>query len=605
MLSFTAVFSKVFDSFLNQRIKFKILSLYLTIIILSIGTVSWIIYVSTEKQLKYNVYQITDNAVNQISHNISDKLSIVAEQLIKLKSDMKLEHLVDTRNSGMSEQESAEAVIYFKKIFDEMYSFGNNYELIHSMVIYLDNGMRFQFEEGKYFFLNEKLSGGKIRQYCNGDQNYIWRNSHKDRFFFEGSGAKVLSISTPVRHGEKIAALIVINLNESYLKRLIEGARPANTGSVVVISRDGYLTSRSYQHSVELESMLNDRVLHNSRESDQFDYKLKKSDFLVVYDTIRVNGWKLAMILKKSDLMRSVDRTKFEIIGFTLIVIFIAVIAAFLIAEGLTKPMYKLSKLMAVAETGNLDIRFNTKYNDEIGMVTRQFNVMLERIKLLIRKVEEEQTQKRRLEFKALQMQINPHFLYNTLDSIKFLAEQRDEKAGVMARALGQFYKYGLCKGDGLTTVGEEIDHLKSYLTIQKIRYSSRFDYRIAVDDSLLSCRTVMFILQPLVENSIYHGIRRKHGKGVISIKGHREENLLVITVHDNGAGMAPERLEMVRKNLRNSQETDEVGIGVFNVNKRITMYYGEEYGITITSVENEFTLVTVKHPVKVQALEE
>jgi two-component system sensor histidine kinase YesM len=605
MLKLIAVFKKILEIFCNQRIKFKILSLYLTTIILSIVMVSWIIYGSTERQLKHNVYQITNDAVNQISLNISDKLGIIAEQLVKTKFDAELEHLINLDISDISEQESAEAVVHFKKIFDEIYSLGNNYELIHSMIIYLNNGMRFQFEEGKYFFCNQKLLNSEIQKYCNGDQNYFWRNAHNDTVFFEGSGARVLSVSSPVRKGEKIAALVIVNMNESYMKKLIGRINLANTGSVVMVSKDGYLTNQNYKYLAGLESMIDDRVLHNFRESDQFEYKLKKFNFLIVYDTIRVNGWKLALVLKKSDMMRNVDQVKSEIICFTLIILLLAVIATFLIAHGLTKPINKLSKLMAVVETGNLDIRFNTKYNDEIGTLTRQFNSMLERIQLLVRKVEEEQTQKRRMELKTLQMQIDPHFLYNTLDSIKFLADQKSDNTSKMVMALGQFYKHCLSKGDGITTVGEEVDHLKSYLTIQKIRYFTQFDYQIEVDESLLSCQTVKFILQPLVENAIYHGIKKKHGKGVINIKGYREEDKLVFNVYDNGAGIAPARLEVIRNSLKRSNTTNEVGIGVFNVHKRIVMNYGDEYGLSITSVQNEFTLLTVKHPIVVKTLEE
>lgn len=604
MVNLLSIFKTLLETFYNRSIRFKILSLYLTIIILSIVIMSWIIYVSTERQLKQNVYQIADDAVNQISQNISDKFSIITEQLVKIKFDDELGHLINLDISDLSEQESVEAVIHFKKMFDEIYSFSNNYELIHSMIIYLNNGMRFQFEEGKFYCLKQKLPDSEIRKYYDGDQNYFWQNAHDDTIFFKGSGAKVLSVSSPLRKGDKIAALVIVNMNESYLKKIIGSINLVSTGFVVMVSKDGYMMNHNHKQSAELESMIKELILYNSKESDQFEYKLKKFDFLVVYDTIKVNGWKLALILKKKDLMRNVERTKSKIIWVTLTIILIAVIAAFLIADGLTKPINKLSKLMAAVEAGNLNIRFNAKYNDEIGTLTRQFNSMLERIQLLVREVEEEQIQKRKMELKALQMQIDPHFLYNTLDSIKFLAEQKSDKTGEMVRALGQFYKYSLSKGDGITTVGEEIDHLKSYLTIQKIRYATRFDYQFEVDESIMKCQTVKFILQPLVENSIYHGIRKKHGKGIICIKGYGKENKLIFTVYDNGAGIAPERLEMIQDNLKTANSTNEVGIGLLNVHKRITMNYGEEYGLTITSIKNEFTLVTLKLPIVINTHE-
>jgi two-component system, sensor histidine kinase YesM len=596
-LNIYSLIEKISRAFNNQKIKVKILSLYLMIIISSIGTVSYMISVSTEKQLKQNVYYITNEAINQINNNISDKFSIITEQLIKIKYDAELEHLINANISSISEEEKAEAGIHFKKIFDEIYSFANNYELIHSMIIYLDNGMRFQLEQGKYRFLIKKLSQSEIRQYSENGQNYCWLNAHNDIVFFKEPGVNVVSISAPLRKGNSLKALIVVNMDTSYLKKMIKNINLGNTGSTIIVSEDGYLASSEYRHTAGLGAIIQNEVLHGPDESAQFEYKAKNVDFLIIYTTIRVNGWKLAVILKRNELMRNIDKAKYGIICFTLVIILIAAIAAILIAYGLTKPINKLSELMALVERGNLDIRFNTLYNDEIGKLTRQFNSMIEKIKLLISEVAQEQAQKKKIELETLQMQIDPHFLYNTLDSIKFLAEQKSDDTSEMVRALGQFYRSSLSKGDGLITVAEEIDHLKNYLTIQKIRYSTQFDYRIEADDNILTCETIKFILQPLVENSIYHGVRKKREKGLISIRGYQEDGDLIFTVYDNGAGIAPDRLEQIRENLNKVYLPKESGIGVYNVHKRVTMRYGEEYGLSIDSAKNEFTLVKVKLP--------
>ncbi len=597
MFNIYRLFERSSRAFNNQRIKFKILSLYLTIIILSIGTVSCIIYISTEKQLKQNVYHMTEDTVHQISRNISDKLSYVTEQLVKIKFDDKLEHLIHFNVSNLSELESAELVIHFKQIFDEIYASGNNYELIHSMIIYLDNGMRFQFEEGKYFFLRKKLSDREVKRYCRNGRNYCWLNAHQDTIFFDKPGPEVLTVASPLRRLERIRALVIINLNASYFRKLIEETNLAKMGSVLAVSNDGFLSSRSPQRPTELERLITTKVRPRPDESAQFEYKLRMIDSFVIYDSIRVNGWKLAAVLRKGDLMRDVDRTQFGIIVLTLAIIFVTAVAAYLIAYGLTKPLNKLTELMATVEAGKLDIRFNTRYNDEIGKLTRQFNSMLDRIQALLAEVEQEQAQKRRMELKTLQMQIDPHFLYNTLDSIKFLAEQKSDDTSEMVRALGHFYRYSLTKGDELTTVAEEIEHLKSYLTIQKIRYSTRFDYRIEVEEAALDCQTVKFILQPLVENAIYHGVRKKRRKGIIAIHGYQDDDNLIFTVYDNGAGLDPERLAQVRENLQKGILPKESGIGVFNVHQRVAMRYGEPYGLSIDSIANEFTVVTVKCP--------
>jgi two-component system sensor histidine kinase YesM len=596
MFNICRLFERLSRAFNNQRIKFKILSLYLTIFILSIGTVSCFTYLSTEKQLKENVYHMTGDTVHQLSRNISDKLSFVTEQLVKIRFDDKLEHLINFNVSKLSRLESAEAVIHFKQIFDGVYAAGDNYQLIHSMIIYLDNGMRFQFEEGKYFFLRQKLPDREVERYCRTGRNYCWRNAHRDTTFFGKPGPEVLTIAAPLRKLGRVKALIIVNLNADYFRKLLEETNLAKMGSVLMVSNDGFLSSGPHASS-ELERLIATKVRPRSGESAQFEYNLRRVDSFVIYDSIRVNGWKLAAVLRKGDLMRDVNRTQFGIIVLTLIIIIVTAVAAYLIAYGLTKPLNKLAGLMAMVEAGNLDIRFNTRYHDEIGKLTRQFNSMLDKIKALLVTVEQEQAQKRRMELKTLQMQIDPHFLYNTLDSIKFLAEQKSDDTSEMVRALGHFYRYSLSKGDEITTVAEEIEHLKSYLTIQKIRYSTRFDYRIEVEEAALDCQTIKFILQPLVENAIYHGVRKKRRKGLIAIQGYLDGGNLIFTVYDNGAGLTPERLAQVRENLQKSILPKESGIGVFNVHQRVAMHYGEQYGLSIDSVANEFTIVTVKCP--------
>jgi two-component system sensor histidine kinase YesM len=592
--------------FHNQEIKFKILSLYLAIVIASVVTVSVLSYISTEKQLKQNIYFITNEMVNQINRNISDKLSILTEQLVKIKFDERLERITNLNGSGLSEREKTEAILYFKKIFDDIYSFGNNYQLIHSMIVYLDNGMVFHFEQGKYYFLSKKLSAAELSLYYDDKRNYYWMNVHTDATFFRKPGVRVLSLSAPIRKGGALKALVIVNMNESYIKKLIENINLDNAGSVVMVSEDGELVSRGFDRSPDLEGMIREKVLHGADESGRFEYQAHKVTYLVIYGTIGVNGWRLAAIFQKADLMRDIVKAKRGILYFTLLITLLAAVAAFIVAYGLTKPINKLSQLMSVVETGNLDIRFNTRYNDEIGKLTRQFNSMLERIKLLISEVEREQTEKRKIELRTLQMQINPHFLYNTLESIKFLAEQKSDDTGEMVRALGQFYRRVLSKEDGTSTVAEEIDHLQSYLTIQKIRYSTRFDYRIEVEDkSLLGCETVKFILQPLVENAIHHGIRKKRGKGLIVVKVSRENASLNFTVFDNGAGIAADRLGTIRENLQGKDSAKDSGIGVCNVHKRIVMNYGEGYGVAIESAANEFTAVKVRLPLIPAAIKE
>ena len=204
-----------------------------------------------------------------------------------------------------------------------------------------------------------------------------------------------------------------------------------------------------------------------------------------------------------------------------------------------------------------------------------------------------------RSELRALQAQINPHFLYNTLDAIVWLAEAGESGEVIhITRALSDFFRISLSQGKDFITLADEIKHLKGYLTIQKIRYRDILDYEIDIPEEICGARVLKLMLQPLVENALYHGIKHRRGRGLIRVAGREENGALILTVQDNGAGMTKERLEQVRESLRGDSDTN-TGYGLFNVNKRIQLYYNQPQGIWIDSDEQTGTLVTLKVPVR------
>ena len=221
---------------------------------------------------------------------------------------------------------------------------------------------------------------------------------------------------------------------------------------------------------------------------------------------------------------------------------------------------------------------------------------MIEKIKELMLQNNKEQELKRKNELKALQAQINPHFLYNTLDSIVWMAEsKKSEEVVLMTSALAKLFRTSISKGEEVISINNEIEHIKNYLIIQKIRYKNKLDFEIDVDDEILHNKVLKIILQPLVENSIYHGIKNKDGIGIITIKGRRIQDKILLQVIDNGTGMTPAEIDKVfNKKGRQSGS----GIGVYNVNQRIKLYYGDEYGLGYESEIDKGTIVSVWLPV-------
>jgi two-component system sensor histidine kinase YesM len=220
---------------------------------------------------------------------------------------------------------------------------------------------------------------------------------------------------------------------------------------------------------------------------------------------------------------------------------------------------------------------------------------------LLDAKIKEQENLKK-AELRALQAQINPHFLYNTLDTIIWMAEaNRPAQVVELVRALSRFFRITLSKGKDWITVGEEIEHISSYLTIQKIRYRDILDYVIDVDPEVLDATMLKLTLQPLVENALYHGIKNKRSGGVITVRGRRwDDGHLLVEVSDNGIGMTAEKVAQLRAALANEGlAARESGFGLCNVHQRVKLYYGKQYGLTVESEYGQGTRVLLDIPLQ------
>ena len=220
---------------------------------------------------------------------------------------------------------------------------------------------------------------------------------------------------------------------------------------------------------------------------------------------------------------------------------------------------------------------------NEIGSLTTSFNVMTHRIQELMEQNIREQEAKRKSELKALQSQINPHFLYNTLDSIIWMAEgKKNEEVVLMTASLARLLRQSISNEDEVISIGQEIEYARGYLTIQKMRYKDKMEFRIDVEPSILNIRLIKLVLQPIIENAIYHGLKYKESKGLLLVKGFLKDGNAVIQVIDDGVGMEPEVLEHIFEKHKVNYRSN--GVGVYNVQKRLQLYYGSEYGITYES---------------------
>ncbi len=287
-------------------------------------------------------------------------------------------------------------------------------------------------------------------------------------------------------------------------------------------------------------------------------------------------------------------------LGSLFTVFLFAVMTQRSVVQSINKPISELERLSHEIAAGNLEARADRPHVRELDNLTDNLNIMAAKIRDLIDENIREQKNLQKSEMKALQAQITPHFLYNTLDTIVWLAEGRQyDQVISVTRNFSSFFRTALNRGRDWICVGEELEHVSNYLSIQKVRYRDILDYSLEYDEAMTDRIMLKLLLQPLVENALYHGIKNKRGRGKITVTGWMEGDLICFRVEDNGIGMTPERLADVKRQIREGQDRSHAGdiYGLYNVNKRLTLYYNNRTDFEIKSTYREGTSVLFKVP--------
>lgn len=322
-----------------------------------------------------------------------------------------------------------------------------------------------------------------------------------------------------------------------------------------------------------------------------------EKDYIYTVSSLDSCSWKIVGISFTDEVAQSVKKQ--IAVGLTLAILsslIISVTVYLLLSRTVTRPVRRLVSSMQSFEKQAETYKYKADKANvvEFSTLSASFEHMVQMIQSLMEKVHNEEIILRKTELKALQAQINPHFLYNTLDSIQWMCEQDNSREAVeMVGALAKLFRISISHGNEFITISDELRHAESYLIIQSYRYKNQFTYVFDVDESLLGFMCNKITIQPFIENAIYHGLDRMVDEGEIRIGVHGDGRDIIITVADNGLGMTPEQCETILKKDR----SDSKGIGVKNVNDRLKIYFGDEYGISIDSELDVGTTVTIRIP--------
>ncbi len=414
---------------------------------------------------------------------------------------------------------------------------------------------------------------------------------------FGGHYVWVTTLSTQVvykRLGREETGVLSMDMHFSAISDLMSEIKLGKSGYVYLLGPEAELIYHNQLSLIRLGIRQENTDLVVKNVFGEYDDTLNGRERFVVVQTVDFTSWRLVGVSYMDEVMADGDKMLRSIIAFLAAGILMALSVAIVIGRTIARPMNRLTQIVRSVEGGALDVDIPQQGFLEISNLASAFHLMLGRIKLLMRQIVLEQEQKRLYELDALQAQINPHFLYNTLDSIVWMQERGQNREAIqMVTALARLFRISISKGRSIISVSEEIEHVRNYLIIQSVRFKNRFTYSIDARPEALALQTVKLVLQPIVENAIVHGLAHfATGEGHIQIVVAVEGKFLVMRVRDNGLGME----RSFAKSLL-TRYPGIGGIGVTNVHERIRLTYGPNYGLEIESEPDEGTLVTIRQP--------
>lgn len=576
---------------LRFKIRSKISFYISSVIILSLIVISLAVYFLFYQTLINNEMKYAIQSSDKTKQNIEFVLNLINNtgsalgsnsDLIKhLESDIAMSHndylaIQDKMNTMLQNIISLQQ--YIKGIY-----------ILSPKGDYFTSTMGVKESELKKIFNEYLISGGLVKEQFTGIHQVTYHP------YLNSSVISYIRPIFNVNNGE-ILALVIIDLDYDLLKEMVTISSIQYDEKVLVVAPDGE-TIFKYPYNVILDDIIQENPSLMQEKKLQLKAEVFGNNSIITSNTIDTTDWKIIRVISSQKVHQDIRFIENGAVAIFIIFIIIAVLASFAISSTLTNPINELNSKFKAIENGDLSVAINFKSRDEIGELGNSFNTMVRKLKSLISSILEEQKRKSDMEFQILQAQINPHFLYNTLDSIKWLAViQNVNNIANMSTALINLLKYNISNDSAIVTLSQELESINNYIIIQKYRYGDIFDVDFDIAPQTNDCQVLRFIIQPIVENSIIHGFENTESKGIIKITSKIVEDNLVIQVIDNGTGISNENLNKLPQSSNYKKKFS--GIGIHNVQERIKVYFGEKYGMTFESDLGYGTTVSVILPI-------
>jgi two-component system, sensor histidine kinase YesM len=579
------------NTFKNVSLKVKSNLIFIVVVLVPTISLGALILHETNQLLKQQSVEYTERILDTIENNLTTIIQDVEDiSTYMIFNDEFRRYLVNPPNvDGNEAQEDLEEEL---KGFSVFHLMSKNYidsislRGIKGNELYL--GEPFKANEKKWESMAHKKAGA-----------IVWSHAYPIHSYWSGE-TNVITLFREINDINNInrkIGLVKIRLNEHEIQEFIDSGLPDESGSSFILSEGGKVVLHKNK-GIFGEKYPDSELLQKlSLDSDKtsFTYTVHGKDFLVATRKIERSGWVLVTMVDEGDILQELRGVGFWIVAFLALTIILGGIAIAGFYITIVRPLITLADKTRRVEHGDFSVFVKVRSNDEIGKLEYRFNRMVETIQQLINTKYKLEIKQRESELKALQNQINPHFLYNTLDMIRWTARiENAMETSRLIELLSKMFRISLSKGKIWIPLSEEISYVESYLELQKKRMGDKLRYDFQLEEVSKTSLIMKQILQPLVENSILHGLRGMKEIGHIIIKSSVENGDLTIDILDNGVGIDVEKANLLL-NKKVNQETE--GFALSNVNDRLVTAFGSEYGLTFIGMDKPGTWVRIRLP--------
>ncbi|MGP4038787.1 sensor histidine kinase [Gracilibacillus sp. D59] len=582
-------------AFAFTSIRRKLLAVYLPLIILPTVVIIFIIYHLFSNEVDRTSHLYAKQTVGSINRHLDTYLDELERISLFPYYHSDVMDILQSEQAGSLEEKYREYV-FFNDMFSSIMLYPR--EDLLNVTLYREDGRR-------YF---------NTRVYTNLNINYDWKSSTLYRKTLEKSGKVLYSINL-----DDDDRFNVLRHNIFSVSRLIKSESGKNLGVILIDANFQGITEVLQTVGLGEESNVvlmdaNNKIVYakNERYLNELDLSTSNAGKMNVQgETLYIEtersdktGWFVSAIIPSHEIHNSFVSVR-EIILLVLVLFgIITIIVTVWFSGNLSRPIHELQGKMKMVESGDYNVSLDVTRQDEIGNLGQAFNKMSYQIKVLIHEVYEYNIKQKQAELNNLKMQIRPHFLYNTLESMRSLAEINDNRDIVeMATSLGSILRYSIKNHEKLVPIEKEIDFVHQYINIQRIMFADGIKVEYDIDSNLLKYYSIPLVFQPIIENAFQHGLYGKREGGLIRIEGRKEGKELHFIIIDNGKGISPEQLETINQELQFSnqeqeKEVNSTGIGLNNVNQRLKIVFSETYGLFLESTPNEGTSVHITFPI-------